>query len=133
MTPATMMSAGSVRAARRLKATVTVNRLLWQLLMTNIWEEPTNIEACTFRRAFQCAQIASPRAACSDMPFWPGGERPKCLDEAIRCEQKPVVHDAAIGRYHNKPGGSAGAVCPDDRGRSAYRGRVGDSMPKGNA
>ena len=37
-------------------------------------------------------------------PFWSGGERLKCLDEAIRCDQKPIVHDAAIVPDHDQPG-----------------------------
>ncbi|GGE48332.1 hypothetical protein GCM10007276_26900 [Agaricicola taiwanensis] len=43
--------------------------------------------------------------------FMSGGDRQKCLDEALRVEPKAIVHDAAIGRDHNEPGGSAGAVC----------------------
>jgi transposase len=73
------------------------------------WEAGSLVCAGTFQKADTRLRRAGKLRI--QAPFLSGGERPKCVDEAFRVEPKPVVHDAAIGRDHHEPGGSAGAVC----------------------
>ena len=56
-------------------------------------------------------------------------ERP---DKPIRCKEKPVVQDVAIGSDDDEPRSSAGTVGPHDCGHSAYWGQVSNRMPEGN-
>ena len=60
------------------------------------------------------------RAAAASRLLLSGRERPKFLDEALRVELKPVIHDATIGCDHHKPWGSAGPVGLHDCWRSVY-------------
>ncbi len=73
-------------------------------------------------------------AAAASRLFLSGSERPKFLDESLRVELKPVIHDATIGCDHHKPWGSAGPVGLHDCWRSVYlaraRARARDSTTK---